>query len=288
MSDGLRSSRPVAPGSAVAGATASGVSYLSRAARPSRSGCWMDLVVFASFPAVPSLAGRRIQEGEALLTATHGAGDPITRMRLTFELFDDECPITCGYFRRLCASPPSPAIPPTTGGRGASADPFAGLRVVGSPQGGRPYYYYYQDLTPSYRGTFFHKIIPRFCAQGGDITMQLAPGGANHFNGGGRVAGWFPDESKKRRFNEVGLLGMANNGPNSNGTQFFIATCSDQEPALNGRHVCFGRVKEGLESFLAAVAPFGDPAGIPSRYVVVLDCGEGEPPESDDLDPTPR
>ncbi|CCW71771.1 unnamed protein product [Phytomonas sp. Hart1] len=276
ISSSFACSRPVAPGSAVPGAIASGVSYLRSTSRPLRSACWMELAVFSGFPKVPSLAGQRLQDGEELLTATHGAGEPITRIRLAFELFDDECPVTCENFRRLCAYNNTSVFDKRTTEVEGEADRFAELRVVGRTRRARPYYYYYKDLVPSYRGTFFHKIIPNFCAQGGDITIQLAPGGANHFNGGGRVSGWFPDESNKRRFNEVGLLGMANNGPNSNGTQFFITTCSNQEQAFNERHVCFGRVLQGMESFLDIVALSGNPEGNPSRYVVVVDCGEGD------------
>ncbi|KAG5482049.1 hypothetical protein LSCM1_05764 [Leishmania martiniquensis] len=235
----------VTPGSAL-----SGTRYASHITRAARTMCWMQLAVFTQFPVVPSLAGTQVQNRQDLLASTTGAGAPEeTRLYLQIELFDDECPQLCANFRRLCSGQSS-----TRQGQ----------------------VYCYQGLSPSYCGTYFHKIIPSYCAQGGDITMRVKPGGTNSYSSAGHT--WLPDELKKRRHNEIGLVSMANNGPNSNGSQFFITTSAENECAFNGRHCCIGRIVRGLDAFMALVAPFGNLEGHPSKYVVVVDCGEGEAP----------
>ncbi|SCU68851.1 PPIase, putative [Trypanosoma equiperdum] len=230
------------------GSTASGTQYVSHRHRLQRTSCWMELACFNGFPETPSLSGSLVQQRHNLLDSVKSAGPPGPVFRVEFELFDDESPKTCANFRNLCAGR-------TTSRKGET--------------------YWFQGVVPSYRGTYFHKIIPQFCAQGGDLTMRV-DNGANHLSSFGR--GWFADEYKRRRMNEVGLLAMANNGPNSNGSQFFITTSDSNEKALNGRHVCFGRVVQGLKEFMHEVAPFGDSAGYPSRFIVVTDCGEGPLP----------
>lgn len=237
-------------GTITAGSSLSGTTYASHTIRAPHTFCWMQIAVFAQFPHVVSLADSRVQNRCNLLESTPGAGQPILdNIMLKFELFDDEAPRLCGNFRRLCC------------GESASRQ-----RSV----------YCHQELLHSYRGTHFHKIIPSFAAQGGDLTMRVCHGGANHFSSAGR--GWLPDESKRRRHNKAGMLSMANNGPNSNGSQFFITTSAENERAFNGRHVCIGQVVDGLKEFLAEVAPYGTVQGHPSRYAVVVDCGEGDPP----------
>ncbi|KAK7194947.1 cyclophilin 13 [Novymonas esmeraldas] len=232
------------------GSTLSGTRYVSHTSPAPRTSCWMELAVFTHFPIVPSLAGTRVQSRHDLLASTAGAGAPEqASLVLQIELFDDECPQLCSNFRCLCAGQSS-----TRQGQ----------------------VYCHQGLTPSYCGTYFHKIIPGYCVQGGDITMRVAPGGTNAYSSAGRT--WLPDESKKRRHNERGLVSMANNGPNSNGSQFFITTSATQERAFNGRHCCIGRVVHGLDAFLTLVAPFGNVEGHPSKYAVVVDCGLGEAP----------
>lgn len=236
-------------GQAIAGNIAAGSIYASHSIRAKHSFCWMRLAVYEKFPLVPSLAGTRIQNGEDVKEATAGAGDRLGPLiTLRFELFDDESPKTCANFRRLC---------------------------TGESNSKQPYQYCFQQIQASYKGTYFHKIIPHLCAQGGDITMRVDKG-YNYHSSAGR--GWFDDENKKRRHNEEGLLSMANNGPNTNGTQFFITTSNSQEKVFNGRHVCFGRVIEGYEDFRREVSHFGNVEGHPTRYVVVVDCGEGEMP----------
>lgn len=91
-------------------------------------------------------------------------------------------------------------------------------------------------------GVIFHRVIPGFVAQGGDPTGS----------GRGNAGYQFPDEPSGQT-HQVGSLSMANAGPNTNGSQFFI--CYEPQPHLNGRHTAFGRVTEGMDvvrSFLDA------------------------------------
>ena len=91
-----------------------------------------------------------------------------------------------------------------------------------------------------YNGLIFHRIIKNFMIQGGDPT-GTGRGGQSIWGGK------FKDEfSHKIRFSKAGILAMANAGPNTNGSQFFITTVAT--PHLNGRHTIFGAIK-GKESF---------------------------------------
>jgi peptidyl-prolyl cis-trans isomerase A (cyclophilin A) len=90
--------------------------------------------------------------------------------------------------------------------------------------------------TPLYNGTIFHRVIPGFMIQGGD------PLGTGIGDPGYR----FEDEfGGGRKFDKVGLLAMANAGPNTNGSQFFITTSTPHY--LDNRHTIFGEVVKGYE-----------------------------------------
>jgi peptidyl-prolyl cis-trans isomerase A (cyclophilin A) len=87
-----------------------------------------------------------------------------------------------------------------------------------------------------YAGTVFHRVIPNFMVQGGD------PAG----NGTGGPGYRFEDETKPTdNFDKPGILAMANAGPNTNGSQFFITVAPT--PWLNGRHTIFGEVTQGMD-----------------------------------------
>ena len=116
-----------------------------------------------------------------------------------------------------------------------------------------------------YKGSGFHRIIPEFMCQGGDFTRHNGTGGKSIY--GDR----FPDENFTLRHTEPGLLSMANAGPNTNGSQFFITTV--ETAWLDGKHVVFGKVTDGKD-LLAKLGGLGSPNGKPNAKVTIADCGQ--------------
>ncbi|KAJ3557951.1 hypothetical protein NP233_g11608 [Leucocoprinus birnbaumii] len=156
--------------------------------------------------------------------------------RVVFELFSDTAPKTCENFRALC-----------TGEKGLSASGNA---------------LYYKD-------SIIHRSIKDFMIQGGDFSKRNGTGGESIYGG------IFSDEDLQRPLDSPALLCMANKGPDTNGSQFFITL--RECPHLNGKHVVFGKVIRGFEDVIQRLAEVSvDHKDRPTRPIVVVNCGELE------------
>merc|ERR1711957_146947 len=119
-----------------------------------------------------------------------------------------------------------------------------------------------------YAKSTFHRVIPGFMCQAGDFTNHNGTGGKSIYGDK------FADESfagKAGKHTGGGCLSMANAGPNTNGSQFFI--CTGQTPHLNGKHVVFGTTVEGME-VVKKIEAVGSGSGTTSQPVVIADCGQ--------------
>ncbi|GKV24026.1 hypothetical protein SLE2022_042590 [Rubroshorea leprosula] len=117
-----------------------------------------------------------------------------------------------------------------------------------------------------YKQTPFHRIISGFVIQGGDIAHGDGRGGESTYGG------TFPDENFKIKHSHAGVVSMANSGPDSNGSQFFITTV--KASWLDGEHVVFGKVIQGMDTVYAIEGGAGTYSGEPRRKVIIADSGE--------------
>ena len=115
-----------------------------------------------------------------------------------------------------------------------------------------------------YKGSAYHRIIPGFMAQGGDFTAGNGTVGKSIYGNK------FADENFELNHDKPYLLSMANAGPNTNGSQFFITF--KETPWLNGRHTVFGEVIEGFD-VVDALEKIGSGSGTTSKKAVIVDSG---------------
>ncbi|EFA85952.1 cyclophilin B [Heterostelium album PN500] len=116
-----------------------------------------------------------------------------------------------------------------------------------------------------FKDSKFHRIIPGFMAQGGDFTRGDGTGGESIYGNK------FDDENFKIKHSKGGLLSMANAGPNTNGSQFFITFTPTSW--LDGRHTVFGEVLEGMD-IVKQMEAVGSQSGTTSKPVRIIDSGE--------------
>ncbi|KAH7399674.1 peptidyl-prolyl cis-trans isomerase H [Pyrenochaeta sp. MPI-SDFR-AT-0127] len=157
--------------------------------------------------------------------------------RIKIELFKNVVPKTAENFRQFCTGE-------TKNSRG-------------QPQG--------------YKGCKFHRVIKGFMIQGGDFINGNGTGSRTIYG-----TEKFADENFLLKHDKPGLLSMANSGPHTNGCQFFIITAKNGTPHLDGKHVVFGNVIDGMDvvTKIENTRTVAHPEGKPVQDIAIAQCGE--------------
>lgn len=153
--------------------------------------------------------------------------------RIVMELYAHLVPKTAENFRQLCTGEFTRGIPPVPVG---------------------------------YKGCSFHRVIREFMIQGGDFMKGDGTGSLSIYGPS------FADENLDGKHDAPGLLSMANSGPNTNGSQFFITTVA--APWLDGKHVVFGRVIDGMKAVRMIEGCNVGQGNKPSIPITIKECGE--------------